>query len=114
MIILNRNATGLNNKDANATQFKSSFNKTNNQCANTNRVMEPPSSNNNYYYSKSNMQQQNNLNKSYRAERILRMSERSPELRKPPTPVTSNLTRTRSFNPSILTNIVCFILFLFF
>jgi len=48
------------------------------------------------------------LNKSYRAERLLRISERSPELRKPShlfasgVNTSNGLTRTRSFNPGLL------------
>ena len=53
------------------------------------------------------------LNKSYRAERLLRISERSPELRKPlhllgNTGSSGSLTRTKSFNPALLSNTVSF------
>jgi hypothetical protein len=45
------------------------------------------------------------INKSYRAERLLRTSDKSPEIRyKPPLFGSSSLTRARSFNPALFSN----------
>ena len=45
------------------------------------------------------------INKSYRAERLLRASDKSPEIRyKPPLFGSSSLTRARSFNPALFSN----------